>query len=71
MKTIELEKCCIGCVGCGYYLKIGFIDRCPCKECLVKPMCKMACPLFRTRADEYCRCIRQQILKTKEKGGFR
>ncbi len=68
MKTINLRKYCYGCVGCGYYLKIGFIKDCPCSVCLVKPMCKSACPAFRNHAHEYSKCIRQQTLKLIERG---
>lgn len=68
MKTIiELEKHCDGCAGCGNCLKIGFVVKCPCSECLVKMMCMVGCNAYRGHVDEYSKCIRQQISKTKDK----
>ena len=56
---MKLHKECEGCIGkvsfggvyiCGHIrpdsLQDRFIDECPCKECLVKVVCKRNCDFF-------------------------
>lgn len=47
------------CKSCNYFqivsrcrhIRLGTSENCPCKECLIKAMCKQYCPDFGTFAD--------------------